>query len=269
MRFWAVVLIIGWGASAWAQNQRLPLKHLDLIFGDGRQNLQQPIRLNNSKTIETQELAVPALLNAHYRTNLTAQLGKNKVTYHISGQEEKPTHLKYGKFFVLLTSEEGTLFIDLTGIYRPSARLKGKEYTLGGSRYELKYVPENLLNDPYIGDLHILALESGLQSYKINAKDILGALYSRAAKFPTAQFRLALFTKQGSNDEEWILLMKETPSDRHEDFRRLHVDAADVPVNDTATPSKLASVDFEGRRFYLAFTKNNSEPRLYVRVDSN
>ncbi len=220
------------------------------------------------RALESREIALDSILNTHYRSNLKIELGKNKTMYHISGQEERPTNALYGKFILLFTTSQGAISIDLIEIYRPSSAFKGREIALGGSRYEIKYVPQNIAKDPFIGELMILALEPGSASYKLHAGEILRGLYATALQLPAAKSRIAVYTKHGSINEMWVLIMTETPPERYAEFRRLHVDAAAIPDNPASPPAQLGSVDFDGHRYYLAFTKKDGRRHLWVQTDA-
>ncbi|MBI2071125.1 MAG: hypothetical protein HYT79_11055 [Elusimicrobia bacterium] len=224
----------------------------------------------------THQFDAANILNTHYRTSTMRALGSNQTTYYFSGQEEKPGEEAgalenifmdgYGKFYMLLTPQGGRPnAIDTVSIYRPARSMSGPVYELGGSRYEVKYVPRNIVQNKFMGDLYLTPETRGLQSHTIPIEDLLGGLYDTARALGSHPFKIAYFSKIGQRGR-WVYLMNNVRPENYQAFRRFHVDAADIPENGGADPDQKKSVTFERYRFDLAFITVNGRLMLWVRV---
>ncbi|MBI4064359.1 MAG: hypothetical protein HY401_08690 [Elusimicrobia bacterium] len=222
------------------------------------------------------EISFSQTLNSHYRSRIGKELGVNRDFYVVTGQEESPEEgtliglpvnpnfilTKVGKISLILFCSKTNHFL----LIDARRAVWGKQEVLGGSNYRIKYSFRNIAKDVK-GDLYIVPIDKGLPEVdKIPLEDILKGLYETAYPLTPLPFKIGIFSKRSNPAEQWVMIMKDVAEERYADFLRVHVGSEDIPEQLSSPPQKVYPVDFENRRFELAWTYKNNEKYLFIRV---
>ncbi|MBI4369260.1 MAG: hypothetical protein HY547_03410 [Elusimicrobia bacterium] len=225
--------------------------------------------------------------NQHYHAPLMAILGRNSVSYHLSGQQEPDTDEAKGAYYLIMTptgDAKPTHWINLKEILSmdqllsiqvqpgnlgenmsPVAVPLGRYY-FGGTLYNVRYTPNSIFT-PRKGFVYYEPQEQGLKTVKVSSVALLKSLHDMCQTLSPLPLKVAQYTKKNDPQGTWIILTNIIEEDRIGDFDSFLVDASNLPISRVSSPAPpFHMVNFNNYELALAYIEDTSGRFLFIRA---